>query len=216
METVLRKEYGSTAPELRLIVREQMSREFGAQKEFSEGTEIALGAPLTKESFRKLCAMLRVYPNGIIQMSGALPGLVESSDNIGIIEMEENHVRIETEVRGAYKSTIEDIKKSIDTVAEVFGAEVRYFDAYVPWEPEEDSPMRQLAAETYRQLYDRELQQIALHAGLECGFFAAKIPGLEIISIGPDSQCFHSPEERVHVGSVLRVYEFLKTLLARC
>ena len=200
MEEIFRKEYFVTAPELTIEVMP---------------LETQWRASLSRESFQRLSALLRTYPNGILQMNGNLPGLVESSDNIGILEMDEAEVKLVSEARGAYQSTIEDAKRSIRAVAELFDAQVRFFDGYVPWEPVAESPLREKAVDTFREMYGEPMQELALHAGLECGFFAEKMPGLDIISIGPDCQYFHSPQERVRISSVERFYDFLKELLAR-
>jgi len=129
-------------------------------------------------------------------MNGNLEGLVESSDNIGIISTEGDVLKLTSEVRGAYQSTVDDLVKTIDALADLLGADVRYFNAYVPWEFAADSKLRPMAIETYKELFGGEMKQLALHAGLECGFFAEKKPGIDLISIGPDCQFFHSPKER--------------------
>lgn len=197
-EAVFRKEYGQ-APDLAITVE----------------SAAETGAPLTEEAFRKIASAVRLYPNGIAQMNGNLEGLVESSDNIGIISTEGDVLTLTSEVRGAYQSTVADITKTIEALAEIMGAEVEYFGGYVPWEFEAESELRNLAVGLYKEMFGGEMKQLALHAGLECGFFAEKIPGLDLISIGPDCQYFHSPQERVSITSIGHFYEFLKALLAR-
>lgn len=199
-KSVFRKEYSGAAPDLDILYAP------------AEG-----GAPFTKASFRKLAAVCRLYPNGIVQMNGSFEGLVESSDNIGIIAAEDDTLTLTSEVRGAYQSTVNDIMRSIEALAALVGAEVTYFNGYVPWEYAADSQLRAIATETFAEMNDgAEMKQIALHAGLECGFFAQKRPGLDIISIGPDCQFFHSPKERVSASSVVRFYDFLKEILRKC
>lgn len=171
--------------------------------------------PLDGESLSRIAAIIRLYPNGIVNMNGSLEGVVESSDNIGIISTEDDRLRLVSEIRGGHQSSVEDIQKTIDLLAVLFSAKASYFNAYVPWEFAADSAMRTLATNTYRELFGEEMRQLALHAGLECGFFAKKIPGMDIISIGPDCENFHSPKERVRISSIERFYEFLTTLLAR-
>lgn len=197
-EAVFRKEYGQ-APDLAITVE----------------SAAETGAPLTEEAFRKIASAVRLYPNGIAQMNGNLEGLVESSDNIGIISTEGDVLTLTSEVRGAYQSTVADITKTIEALAEIMGAEVEYFGGYVPWEFEAESELRNLAVGLYKEMFGGEMKQLALHAGLECGFFAEKIPGIDLISIGPDCQYFHSPQERVSITSIGHFYEFLKALLAR-
>ena len=192
------KEYGSAAPDLDIVCE-------AADAE----------PPLTESAFAKIAAAVRLYPNGIVNMNGMLEGLVESSDNIGIIQTERNVLTLTSEVRGAYQSTVDDIVRTIEVLAAILGAKTEYFAAYVPWEPAADSMLREIAVDLHREMFGGEMKLLALHAGLECGFFAEKRPGLDIISIGPDCQYFHSPQERVSVPSIGRFYEFLKELLRR-
>ncbi|MGX8773471.1 MAG: aminoacyl-histidine dipeptidase [Bacillota bacterium] len=196
-KAIFRKEYSGTAPDLEI-----------------DAAAAEAEAPLTEESFKKLAAVLRLYPNGIVQMNGNLEGLVESSDNIGIVAADGGEMKLTSEVRGAYRTTVDDIVKTIEALADMVGAETRCFDGYVPWEFAAESELRPLAVNTYKELYGGEMKELALHAGLECGFFAEKKPGMDIISIGPDCRSFHSPEERVRAESVVHFYELLKAVLA--
>ena len=198
MKAVLRKEYGSAAPDLDITVEPAKAI-----------------PPLTEESFRRIARSVRLYPNGIVAMNGSLEGQVESSDNIGIISTEGDILKLVSEVRGAYQSTVADIVRTIEELADLMGAEVACFNGYVPWEFTADSPLRSLAVETFREMFGGEMKQLALHAGLECGFFAEKRPGMDIISIGPDCQYFHSPRERVRIESIGHFSDYIKTLLGK-
>ena len=197
-KAVFRKEYSVAAPDLDIVM-----------------TKAEAEAPLTEASFKRISQVIRLYPNGIVQMNGGFDGLVESSDNIGIISTEGDMLTLTSEVRGAYQSTVDDIVKTIEELAELMGAQTSYFSAYVPWEFEADSKLRAIATDTYREMFGGEMKQLALHAGLECGFFAEKKPGIDIISIGPDCQYFHSPEERVRIESIIHFYDILKTILKK-
>ena len=173
------------------------------------------GLPFTSVSFRRIAAAVRLYPNGIVNMNGCFECTVESSDNIGIITTEGDELKLVSEVRGAYRTTVDSIVKSIDVLAELLGAKVQLFNGYIPWEYDDCSELKDLALDVYEDMYGSSMECIALHAGLECGFFAEKKPGLDIIAIGPDCLYFHSPEERVNIPSTLRFMEFLKELLRR-
>lgn len=197
-EAVLKKEY-STAPELSVSL---------------EPADAAF-APLTEESFARLRAALRAYPNGIVSMFGDMEGIVESSDNVGIIETGEANIKMVSEIRGAFTSTVNDILETIKAVAAVTNAKIDTFAPYVPWEFAANSAIRETAVGTYEEMYGEKMEMLAVHAGLECGFFAAAMPGLDIISIGPDCENFHSPEERVSISSTIRVCDFLKKLLEK-
>jgi len=172
-------------------------------------------APLSEDSFSRVAAVMRLYPNGIINMNGSLEGLVECSDNVGIIATDDDCIKLTSEIRGGYQSTVDDVKKTVELVGALFGARVEFFTPYMPWEFAPVSDMRSLAMDTYRELYGEDMRQLALHAGLECGFFAEKIPGMDIISVGPNCENFHSPKERVSITSTKRFYDFLKALLAK-
>ena len=197
-KAVFRKEYSGSAPDLDIEI-----------------TAAEAEAPLTDESFAKIASVIRLYPNGIVQMNGSLEGLVESSDNIGIVSTDGDVLKLTSEVRGAYKTTVDDIVKTIEALKQMVGAETYYFGGYVPWEFAGESEMRKLAVSTYKELFGGEMKELALHAGLECGFFAEKRPGMDIIAIGPDCRYFHSPEECVRVESVAHFYELLKAVLAK-
>ena len=197
-KAVFRKEYAGAAPDLDITVGPADAE-----------------PPLTEGAFAKIAAAVRLYPNGIVNMNGSLEGLVESSDNIGILQTGGDVLTLTSEVRGAYQSTVDDIVKTIEILAAVLGAETEQFSAYVPWEFAADSALRAEAVKLHEEMFGSEMKQLAIHAGLECGFFAEKRPGLDIIAIGPDCQYFHSPQERVSVPSIERFYEFLKELLRR-
>ena len=206
-KATFRKEYGGAAPDLDLT--------YEAAGAGDSAAGAADAPPLTDAAFAKIAAAVRLYPNGIVNMNGSLEGLVESSDNIGIISTEGDVLTLTSEVRGAYQSTVDDIVKTIEILAAVLGARTEYFSAYVPWEFAADSTLRAEAVALHEEMFGGEMKQLALHAGLECGFFAEKRPGMDIISIGPDCQYFHSPQERVSISSIGRFYEFLKELLGR-
>ncbi len=210
-KVIFTKEYGRTAPDMDIVMEPvEKTGCCGDDPDCCGGF-----VPLDEMSLKKIFALIRLYPNGIVEMSGDFPGVVMSSDNIGIVETTDDTFKLVSEVRGAYSSSVDSIEKSIRSVAELVGAEVNTFAPYVPWEFRAESKLRATAAALYKERTGSEMKQIALHAGLECGAFAEKIPGIDAISIGPDCQSFHSPEERVSISSTERVFDFLKELLKR-
>ena len=196
LEETYRKEFGDSVPDLHLGFEE---------------TE--LGMPLTGESFSAIAAIMRLHPNGIMRMNENF-NCVESSNNIGILSAEGDTLKLVSEIRGGHQSTVDDIARTIELVAALFGAKVSFFGSYVPWEFSADSELREVASKVYRQRFGEDMRQLAVHAGLECGFFANKISGMDIISIGPDCENFHSPQERVSISSTKRFYQFLTGLLS--
>ena len=201
-EETFRKEIGEAAKDLAIT----------CEPAKNEGVE---APPITGESLSRIAAAIKLYPNGIVSMNGSLEGVVESSDNIGIISTGDSSLCLTSEIRGGHKSSVDNIKKTIELIGLLFGADIRSFDAYEPWEFSADSDLRALAADTYRELFGEDMRQLALHAGLECGTFAKAIPGLDIIALGPNCEYFHSPQERVSISSTEKFYGFLTRLLAR-
>ncbi|MBR2674254.1 MAG: beta-Ala-His dipeptidase [Mogibacterium sp.] len=195
------------------VFREEYPTELGLGIS-AEETDSLL-PPLDGDSLQRLRLVLRTYPNGIVRMFDSMTGVVESSDNVGIVETKSDCISMVSEIRGAYTSTTADILETIKVIANSVGAEVETFAAYSPWTSKNKSPLRELAISTYENMYGRSMTPIAVHAGLECGFFAAANPELDIISLGADCENFHSPEERVSISSVLRLYDFLTELLSK-
>ena len=171
------------------------------------------GRVLDKDSMQRLINILYLSPNGISEMNGAAGNVVESSDNIGIISMDEKQIRIIYEIRATYKSTQAYICEKIEKIARLSGAETRTFCDYPSWIYRHDCKLKELAYNVYRRKFDKEPQLVVVHAGIECGCFFKRGKELSAISIGPDCFGFHSPEERANIPSVKRVYEFLQEML---
>lgn len=100
-------------------------------------------------------------------------------------------------------------------LAEQLGGELRVTGDYPAWEYRADSPLREKMVELFREQYGKEPQVEAIHAGLECGILAGKLPGLDCVSIGPDLTEIHTPRERMHIASVQRVWRFVTELVRR-
>ena len=101
------------------------------------------------------------------------------------------------------------------SVFELGGAEVSGSDGYPGWKPNLDSPILKLARQTYQEMYGKDPAVKAVHAGLECGIIGEKYPGMDMVSFGPTMAEVHSPNERLHIDSVQKFYDFLLGLLVR-
>lgn len=207
MKAVLKKEFGNSAPGLDVAAK---------RIEAAQMPESGL-RPLKNGEIEKMAAVVRLIPDGVITMSGDFPGLVNSSSNLGILRAlpESGALSITCEIRGLYGSMVEDTKDRMKELAAVFGAEIQFFAGYVSWEYRSDSELRKAALHLYEEMFGRKMAVSTVHAGLECGMFVEKEPEMDIISIGPSCQYFHSPMERVSVPSVRLFYGFLTVLLAR-
>ena len=125
--------------------------------------------PLTEESLNNLRLVLRSYPNGIVRMFDDLEGIVAASDNIGIIETKAESIRLVSEARGAYASTVKDILESIRLLADFTGSSVETFSSYLPWKASDDSSLVSLAEKVYADLFAENILE-CVHVGLEWTF----------------------------------------------
>ena len=200
LEEDLRREYRAAEPGLFLQVEE--GPEDGPR-------------PMDRTSTRRAVCMLACLPNGVQAMSGDLPGLVQTSLNLGILETGEGELRAAFSVRSSLGSQKEALKDRLACLMEELGGRAEYSGDYPAWEYREESPLRERMAEVFREQYGHEPKIEAIHAGLECGLLAAKLPGLDCVSIGPDLPEIHTPRERMSISSVQRVWAFLLEVLRR-
>lgn len=154
-------------------------------------------------------------PNGIQTMSMELPGLVESSLNLGIVETKEDQVLFSWALRSSKKSLKYWMSDQLQYLAEFIGGEYKAIGDYPHWSYRAESKLRDIVAQAYKDMFGKEASIDAIHAGLECGLISEKMPELDIISIGPDSIDIHTPNEHVNIPSVERSYRLLCDVLAR-
>ena len=178
-------------------------------------TAAALPASAIAQSdLKRLLNGIYGCPNGPIAMSRALPGLVETSTNLASVKMKgNNQIEIVTSQRSSVLSARTDIANMVESVFAQAGATVEHSDGYPGWEPNPESAILKTAVESYRRLFGREPEVKAIHAGLECGLFLEKIPGMDMISIGPTLRGVHSPSERIEIKTVKMFYDFLIDIL---
>lgn len=166
-------------------------------------------------SVNKVIYYLRTVPNGVIHMSQVMQGLVETSLNLGIMELRDEELHTVTSVRSSVGSRKEDLAKRVSAVIEMAGGEVEIQGDYPAWEYRQNSPLRDLVSEVYEDLYQEKPIFDAIHAGLECGLFSGKLPGLDCVSFGPENLDIHTPKERLNIASTGRVWDFIVELLRR-
>ena len=163
---------------------------------------------------RALC-MLTCLPNGVQVMSADIPGLVQTSLNLGILTTEGSEMRASFCVRSSVDSQKEMLKARLKCLMAQLGGSVEFFGEYSGWEYLADSPLRDRMVEVYTEQYGRAPRIEAIHAGVECGIFSGKLPGLDCVSFGPDLLEIHTPRERMSISSVQRVWAFLLEVLRR-
>ena len=199
MEKTLQNEYRTTDPAL--FVR----------AEAAQSTQL----PLDQASTGKVICMLQCLPNGIEAMSAEIHGLVQTSLNMGILVTEEDVVRASYSVRSSVDSQKQMLKERLSCLMEQLGGRVEFSGEYTGWQYQEHSPLRERMVAVFQEQYGKAPKIEAIHAGLECGIFAGKMPGLDCVSIGPDLLEIHTPREKMSISSVQRVWAFLLEVLKR-
>ncbi len=169
-----------------------------------------------EESTAHMAAYLLALPNGVQAMSADMPGLVETSLNLGIMELkqEEQELLCEFSVRSCIESAKQNLIGKVCSVTELAGGSYSVSGDYPGWAYRVDSPLREKMIRVYEQMYGKKPEVQAIHAGLECGILASKIDDLDCISFGPDMRDIHTTEETLSISSTKRVWEYLITLLA--
>ena len=157
---------------------------------------------------------LSYLPDGIIAMSDDVKGLVQTSLNLGIMVLDREMLQLGYAVRSSIDQEKEELCERMKEIARKTGASVQVRSAYPGWAYRKESPLRDRLSVVYERMYGRKPQLQAIHAGLECGLLAAKIPGLDCVSIGPDMSDVHTTEESLSIDSVGRVWEYLLQVLA--
>lgn len=169
---------------------------------------------LDEKSSRDIIALIKLIPHGVRATSMALKGLVVTSMNMGIVDMDEKCVKIHTSLRSSIESLILNLAEEIELIAEQFNAKTERGSKYPGWKYASESPLRDLCAKIYKELNGTEPEVLAIHAGLECGLFKEQIPDLDIISNGPNCKDIHTPNETLDLNSMERVWKFLVRVLA--
>lgn len=168
---------------------------------------------LREESMKKAVSYLMAMPNGIQAMSADVEGLVETSLNLGMLKLTEEYLRLTYAVRSSLESGKAAVRGRLAAISELAGAKMEVHGEYPGWAYRKDSPLRDKMVRIYEDLYGKKPQVQAIHAGLECGLFAGKLPGLDCISYGPDMKGIHTTEEVLSISSVRRVWEYLLEIL---
>jgi dipeptidase D len=161
----------------------------------------------------RLLDLLAILPHGVLAMSRAISGLVETSNNLAVVDVGDGAARIVTSSRSSVRASQEALLATLRAAARMAGTELRSSGGYPGWKPDPSSSLLRLAREVLRSVTGREPEVTAVHAGLECGLLGERVPGLEMISFGPEIQGAHSPGERVQISSVQRFWTALVALL---
>ncbi len=170
---------------------------------------------LSTDDQSALLAMLRVAHNGVYRMSPDIEGLVETSNNVARVLLQEGNLLIHCLTRSSVETSRDDLANTLKATFETAGCEVVFSGGYPGWKPNMDSAILKVLVELYRQLNGgEEAKVVAIHAGLECGILGERNPGMDMISFGPTIKGAHSPDERASISSTQKYWEFFKAALA--
>lgn len=171
--------------------------------------------PMDEDSTSRAVCLLTCAPNGIQAMSADIPGLVQTSLNLGVLTTSQDTLEASFCVRSSVDSQKEMLVDRLRCLAVQLGGTAAVSGDYPGWEYRQDSPLRNLMVEVFTQQYGHAPKVEAIHAGVECGLFAGKLPGLDCVSFGPDLTDIHTCRERLHISSVQRVWTMVVELLGR-
>lgn len=163
----------------------------------------------------RLAAFLQAVPNGVQAMSAHMPGLVETSLNLGILRISAEEMKAEFSVRSSIESSKKELVDRIVALTGLAGGTAECAGDYPGWAYRVDSPLREKMITLYEEMYGVKPKVEAIHAGLECGLLASKIVDLDCVSLGPDMANIHTTEEYLSISSTKRVWDFVLRLLAK-
>lgn len=168
---------------------------------------------IAEEELKRIVGMLNVAPHGVKRMSFDMPGIVESSLNLAVINISDGNLEVFYLIRSFVDSAKYAIAGQIQALHENMGCKVEFKGDYPGWKPNPDSFILRAMTENYQNMYNKTPEVLAIHAGLECGIIGGKYPNLDMISFGPTIRFPHSPDEKVEIKSVGKFWEFLKSIL---
>ncbi|MCM1282346.1 MAG: aminoacyl-histidine dipeptidase [Muribaculaceae bacterium] len=198
---------------LDLVFQKELRVSDGGVRVLFEDQGSATADMLDYGSVHKVLYYLRTVPDGVLHRSQEMPELVETSLNLGIMELQSDCLYTVTSVRSSVSSRKEDVRERVEAVIALLGGETELEGDYPAWEYRSNSPLREQISAVYTDLYGKPPVFDAIHAGLECGLFAEKIPELDCVSFGPNILDIHTPKERLDIASTGRVWDFLVAFL---
>lgn len=169
----------------------------------------------SKSLTNKIILVLMFMPQGVQTMSQNIEGLVESSNNLGVVVTNEDEVTFECSIRSSVQTLKEFIVSRIKLLCDNIGAALSLYADYPAWEYKKESYIRDLFVDVYKEMYHIEPKVTAIHAGLECGILKDILGDIDMISFGPNIYDAHTPNERVSISSAKKNYNYLLEVLKR-
>jgi dipeptidase D len=172
-----------------------------------------LGKAMSDIDFKKSINLLCSIQNGVFRMSPDIDGLVEASSSLARVIIKDGLFTTQSLQRSSVESTKSEVAMAICCAFENIGCEVVQGGEYPGWKPNPDSAILNLMENLYKEMFEENPKVKACHAGLECGILGKHLPGVDMISFGPNIRAAHSPDEKVQISSVQKFWKFyLETL----
>ena len=171
----------------------------------------------TVDRQKRFCDAMFACPHGVLRMSSDIANFVETSTNLASMHYENGVMKVSTSQRSSVETAKVAAAERIAACCRLIGEDVRVWhsDGYPGWTPNPESPVLKICLDTFRDLFHEEPLALAIHAGLECGLFATKYPGLDMVSYGPTMRGVHSPDERLKIDTVKRCWDLTLEVLKR-
>ncbi len=169
---------------------------------------------IDSDDAKKMLNLIQLLPHGVNTMDGETDQ-VQSSNNLAIVRTGDDKFNISISIRSSKEEERENLINKVEEVAKLVGATMTLSEGYPMWEPKEVSALKEVARISYKELTEKELNISTIHAGLECGIISEKYPDMDMISIGPDIEGAHTPEEKLSIKSTEFIREYIYDILAR-
>ena len=194
----IKNEFAVTDPDMKIVIS-------------NEGNVVVDG--VNAADTKRIIELLLSMPDGIQTMSHDIEGLVETSLNLGILKLNDDNLLFASALRSSVDSAKKALMRKVDMVAKAFGCEVSVHGQYPAWEYLRVSLFRDEAVKIYKEVTGKDAVVETIHAGVECGLLASKLPGLDAVSIGPELHDIHTPKERLGIASTERIYNYVRRVI---
>ena len=194
------------------VMTAEFEEEFSATEQnmrFNLESTQPIAKVIDKTSGNNLITALVSVPNGVLAMDQNIPDFVETSSNLASIHLNKDKVNIVTSQRSNIMSARKNASAMVRGVFSLAGADAETGEGYPGWKLDPNSPLLSITVEAYKRLFAKDPEIRAIHAGLECGLFSLKYPHVDMVSFGPTLRGVHSPEERLLIPTVQKVWEHL-------
>jgi dipeptidase D len=196
--------------ELAAIARQYSGTDDGLSLEIPPETRMELAGA---ENTRRVLDLMAAIPSGVLAMSPDLTGVVETSTSLTTAVTQDGALTLGSMTRSSNAAALDDVLGTMRALARLSGAEIEVRRSYPPWEPRLASPLLATATSTFARLFGFKPGLTVVHGGLECAVLGQKLPGVEMISIGPEMVGLHAPGEKVRISSTQRFYQLLAAIL---